>query len=376
MHLMQCVFGGFVAVDSAGRVLDFGAVRFLHPEDHVFAQMLDGWRNQQLSRNLAFGTIESRERLVTRFQESTNEYPWQWTPAHVDEFFGDLRSVKHAAQSTIRTYQAALRAFCAYVASPDYGWDRVCEQYFGTHPAQVCFDWNTAVHAQANESAPKRRPFTRQELQAFFDRADDEVDRIATLGRKGWLPAYRDAVLFKVAYCWGLRRNEVRHLQTVDFSRNPHAREFGKYGVLQVRYGKAMKGSPPKRRSVLTVFDWSAEIIADWLEQGHRHMTDGLDLFPSERGTLVSEAALNRRFNRYCEDLGLSPGLDIHSLRRSYITHLIESGMDPLFVQHQAGHEHASTTALYTSVSSDYRVKTLRRALDSTIRDALAGMGD
>jgi integrase/recombinase XerD len=367
---------GFVAVDSAGRVLDFGAVRFLHPEDHVFTQMITGWRNQQLSRNLAFGTIEGRERLVTRFQESTNEYPWQWTPAHVDEFFGDLRSVKHAAQSTIRSYQAALRAFCAYAASPEYGWDRVCEQNFGTHPAQVCFDWNTAVHAQANESAPKRRPFTRQELQAFFDRADDEVDRIAGLGRKGWLPAYRDAVLFKVAYCWGLRRNEVRHLQTIDFSRNPHAREFGKYGVLQVRYGKAMKGSPPKRRSVLTVFDWSAEIIADWLEQGHLHMTDGLDLFPSERGTLVSETALNRRFNRYCEDLGLSPGLDIHSLRRSYVTHLIESGMDPLFVQHQAGHEHASTTALYTSVSSDYRVKTLRGALDSTVRDALAGMED
>lgn len=30
-----------------------------------------------------------------------------------------------------------------------------------------------------------------------------------------------------------------------------HAREFGKFGVLQVRYGKAMRGSPPKRRNVL-----------------------------------------------------------------------------------------------------------------------------
>ena len=88
------------------------------------------------------------------------------------------------------------------------------------------------------------------------------------------------------------------------------------------------------------MFDWSGEIVADWLERGHPHMTGGLDLVPSERGTLVSETALNRRFNRYCEDLdlGLSPGLDIHSLRRSYITHVIEAGMDPLFVQHQAGH--------------------------------------
>ena len=29
-------------------------------------------------------------------------------------------------------------------------------------------------------------------------------------------------------------------------------------------------------------------------------MTDGLDLFPSERGALVAENTLLRRFRRYC----------------------------------------------------------------------------
>jgi integrase/recombinase XerD len=43
-----------------------------------------------------------------------------------------------------------------------------------------------------------------------------------------------------------------------------------------------------------------------------------------------------------------------------------------MFVQHQMGHEHASTTALYTCVSSDYRIRTLRRALNATVTDALA----
>jgi hypothetical protein len=76
IHAFNAMSGRVVVVvDSAGRVLELGDVRFLHPEDQVFAQMLTGWRNQQLSRNLAFGTIESRERLVTRFQEYTNEYP-------------------------------------------------------------------------------------------------------------------------------------------------------------------------------------------------------------------------------------------------------------------------------------------------------------
>ncbi|CAG7633727.1 site-specific recombinase XerD [Rhodococcus wratislaviensis IFP 2016] len=156
----------------------------------------------------------------------------------------------------------------------------------------------------------------------------------------------------------------------MDFARNPHAGEFG---ILHVRFGKAMRGSPPKRRSVLTVFDWSAEVVAEWLERGHPHLGAGLDLFVSERGTLASETALLRRFRRYCEDLRLAPGLDFHSLRRSYVTHLIEAGMDALFVQQQVGHEHASTTALYTCVSSDYRTRTLRRALDSTLNNALGG---
>jgi len=40
-------------------------------------------------------------------------------------------------------------------------------------------------------------------------------------------------------------------------------------------------------------------------------------------------------------------------------------------IQQQVGHEHASTTSLYTCVSSDFRTRTLRRHLDSTITAAL-----
>lgn len=86
----------------------------------------------------------------------------------------------------------------------------------------------------------------------------------------------------------------------------------------------------------------------------------------------MSESALNARFRRYRDELGLDRGLDLHSFRRSYVTHLIEAGFDPLFVQKQVGHEHASTTAIYEFVSDDYRTTMLRSALDSTVRDALS----
>lgn len=364
-----------MGVDDSGRVIVIESVTPLHPEEQTVEDMLTGWRNQQLCRNLQLGTIEQRQQMVVRFIDHTNEFPWTWTPVMVEEFFGDLRSIRRVAQSTIRSYQTSLKLFCAYVSNPDYGWDRVCEQRFGTHPAQVFFEWNSAAHVQDNESAPTKRAFTKTELQELFDHADTQVETIAGIGRKGRLPAYRDAVMLKIAYSYGLRFNELRHLQTVDFARNPHAREFGRFGVVNVRYGKAKRGSPPKRRSVLTVFDWTPEIVEDWMLHGQPYLDAGLDLFPSERGALVAESTLIRRFRRYCTELSLSPGLDLHSLRRSYATHLIEDGWDPLFVQHQMGHEHASTTSLYTSVSSDFRTTTLRRALDATVAEAL-GLGE
>ncbi|HEY5986487.1 MAG TPA: tyrosine-type recombinase/integrase [Streptosporangiaceae bacterium] len=80
---------------------------------------------------------------------------------------------------------------------------------------------------------------------------------------------------------------------------------------------------------------------------------------------------MNARFGVYRDALGLDAGLDFHSFRRSYVTHLIEDGWDARFVQEQVGHEHASTTSIYTCVSSDFRVRTLRRALDATMEAAI-----
>jgi integrase/recombinase XerD len=364
-----------VAVDEVGRVHLVGAVALLHPEAQVVEEMLQGWRNQQLSRNLQFATIEQRARYVRRFIAHVNEFPWRWTPSHVEEYFGDLRSITQLRHATLRGQQCALRHLTSYIANPDYGWDLVCERLFGTHPAQVFFAWNTAAHVQEFEGQPSRRPYTKGELQRLFDYADEEVARIAASGRKGWQQAYRDATMLKVAYSYGLRFNELRHLQTVDFATNPHARRFGRFGVCKVRFGKSRRGSPHKPRSVLTVFDWTPGVVEDWLANG-RGTPESLDVFPSERGGLVGESTLIRRLRRYCTDLGFPEGLDLHSLRRSYATILLEDGWDPTFVRDQMGHEYASTTGIYQFVSTDFRNATLKAALEPTVAEALTGGSD
>jgi site-specific recombinase XerD len=63
--------------------------------------------------------------------------------------------------------------------------------------------------------------------------------------------------------------------------------------------------------------------------------------------------------NRYTDSLHTASA----DRRHSYISHLIEDGADPLFVQQQAGHSWASTTAVYTTVGQDARNRMLRAAL-------------
>ncbi|MEV8084609.1 tyrosine-type recombinase/integrase [Pseudarthrobacter oxydans] len=175
--------------------------------------------------------------------------------------------------------------------------------------------------------------------------------------------------LLKTAYGWGLRRDELRHLSLVDFSRNVKAPYFGDYGILRVRFGKPQKGSPKKQRSVLTLLDWAAEAVDDWVKRGlPRYGQPVGDLFPTDRGGLVPEKNLRARMRGFLDELGFPPGLDLHSLRRSYVTHMqTEHGYDTKFISMQVGHEHTSTTTIYTLPSPDYAARELERVLNSTL---------
>jgi integrase len=329
----------------------------------VFEAMLDGWRTQRRSRLLNENTIANAERVVRRFRLYSGVWPWQWLPGHLEAWVSELRVQEHLAHSTIRSYQGALRVFCGFLCDPAYGWGSSCMTRFGSVPSQICREENMAVHTTDYEGRPPRRPLSRVELQDLFDAADDEVEAIRAGSKKGWAPAFRDATMLKVTYA----------LEPADFSPNPMAAEFGDYGVCGVRHGKAAKGGPPRRRGVLTVFGWSTEVLSEWIEDVWPTMaTAGVGLWPSERGPLVSGDRIDAAFNRCAQAAGLPDELTLHCLRHSYVTHLIEDGFDPLFVQAQVGHEYASTLAIYTTVASDYMTKTLRATLDRSVAAATA----
>lgn len=332
--------------------------------------MLDGWAGQLASRGLRGDTVAHFRSQVRRFLSYTDTVPWNWGPTDIEDFSSHLLSRPHPrARSTVRGYQGAVRQFCAYISSPDYGWPDVVEDSWATVPAQICFEWNTVLHLAEFEGMAERRGLTYDEIEHFFDHADQRALGIRRKGAKGALAAWRDAEILKLTYAFGLRRNEVARLSLDDFFTNPDVPQFGRYGALHVRHGKASKGTPPKRRTVLTLpqFDWSVESIDRWLSVGRPQVSTAVrsrSLWPTERGLAVSPAYISQRFNQLRDEAGLDRDLTLHSLRHSYVTHLIEFGYAERFVQDQVGHAHASTTAIYANVTDDFRRRTVMRALE------------
>jgi site-specific recombinase XerD len=345
-------------------------VAYLDPCAGVFKAMLEGWRRQQRTRFLKASTIDGRILTVLRFHRFTNQYPWEWEPAEVEAFFDHLRSAgpRPIAFSTARDYQTTLRMFCDFLTDSRYGWVNECVQRFGRAPVQVLHEWNSIVHVTEFDGQPDRRPLSYDEVQALFDAADGRVEYIRKHQRKGILAALRDAAMLKTVYAFGLRRAETCGLDESDFRHNPKARRLGSFGGVFVRWGKSSKGSPPKRRTVLTVpeMDWIVPVLEQYAAEvrpriiGEPHPA----LWVTERGHRMSLRRLNFAFAEVRNLAALPDVLDLHCLRHSYITHLIEFGYPEKFVQDQAGHRHASTTAIYSHVSDEYRTRLINQKFE------------
>ncbi|WP_346346804.1 tyrosine-type recombinase/integrase [Streptomyces sp. SID161] len=169
-------------------------------------------------------------------------------------------------------------------------------------------------------------------------------------GRKGALTALRDAAVLKTIYAYDTRRTESSKVDLVDLRRSPKVPQFRCYGTMMVRFGKASKGAPPERRTVLMVpeMDWAVDVPDEWVTEIRPHFSPGRHpaLWVTERVGRLSSRSINEAFVTARDDAGLDEDLDLHCLWRSYITHLTEFGYPARFVQEQVGHLHASTTAI------------------------------
>ena len=164
--------------------------------------------------------------------------------------------------------------------------------------------------------------------------ARSEVEAILSAPRQP-----RDRVFLMTVYACGLRLAEARHLKTTDIDR---ARM-----QLRVRKGKGGKERvlPLSNRLLKELGDyWRAQRQGKW---GH----DIPWLFLGYRAEPICTTSGQNIFYRAVKKSGVRYKGGIHTLRHSFATHLIESGVELPVVQRLMGHASLMTTALYLHVT-------------------------
>ena len=160
-------------------------------------------------------------------------------------------------------------------------------------------------------------------------------------------------------YTCGLRLQEGVHLQVSDVD---SARM-----VLQVRQGKGRKD-----RTVPLPEQTLAMLRRYWLT--HRHPVwlfptrVGKDQNPAMAAAPLNGRSVQRAFRSALQKSGLQKQASVRSLRHSYATHLLQSGVNLRVIQAYLGHVSLQTTAIYTHLTQEVEtpvVDTINQVMNS-----------
>ena len=84
----------------------------------------------------------------------------------------------------------------------------------------------------------------------------------------------------------------------------------------------------------------------------------------------IHESSLQRAFRAALKEAGVTKPASIHTLRHSYATHLLESGVSLRVIQQLLGHRSPRTTVIYTHLSS-----VIEGQLHDTLNHLVSGLG-
>ena len=147
------------------------------------------------------------------------------------------------------------------------------------------------------------------------------------------IPNLKHRCILTVIYSGGLRVGEVCRLKISDID--------SKSMVIKITQGKGNKD----RYTLL------ANHTLMLLRQYYRSYRPEDWLFPGEPSTKhITERTVERVFEKACEKSGINKDVTVHSLRHSFATHLMESGVNLRYIQNLLGHRSIRTTVIYTHV--------------------------
>lgn len=306
-------FNGIKPSNSAGRgnfpELSNPAVS----PDQAYDDAIQKLENELISRRYSKSTIKSYVRHVENFMEFIDKPSSYATEADVKSYVLSLAVDKDFSTSSMNIAINAIKFFLSEILDKNY---------------------ITSVI---------KRPRKDKKLPVVL--SSEEVKKILDVTKN-----FKHNLLLMIIYSCGLRVGEAVNLkfEDVDFDRH----------MLKIRSGKGRKD----RYTIISNAALASLKVyikpfspSDWIFPG----TPSKNHITTRTAEKVFETAL--------KNAAIKKSAGIHSLRHSFATHLLESGVDIRYIQQLLGHVNLKTTEIYTHVSTKH-IEKIVSPLDSIMR--------
>ena len=253
-----------------------------------------------------------------------------------------LQTERGCSASTCNQRLAVIKSFCRYTAveQPDH------------------LDQITQILAIRQKNTPAR------ELGHL---TGDEVKTLLTEPGTNGTRAVRDTVLLALAYDTAARVQELCDLNVADIRRGTP--------MTVTIHGKGSK------TRYVPVMEPTAGLVTDYLTRHQPHPGLGADTAPLFHGpnhSRLTRSGIAKLLTRHvravrAHDPGWAPGLRVtpHILRRSRAMHLIQAGVNLIYVRDLLGHADIATTEIYARADAETKRKAIENAYQPLTPDTL-----
>jgi integrase/recombinase XerD len=320
---------------------------FYHPNQKLWS-LLNTKENQELVKQLFGNKIVWEEEMAAPKMPEINLSPKGL--AELEKNHQKL-VLKGLSAKTIAVYQSNLRSFFAYFENANYA-ELTKDQIEGylfmlVNKYKISEQQqNSIINAiksyyehtlgKAREYYHITRPKKSQDLPNVLSK--EEVRAIINAPKN----LKHKAILYTI-YSAGLRVGELIRLRVCDV----HSDD----GYLFIKDSKGKKD----RHTMLS------EKLLHILREYYKAYRPSYWLFEGHDGGQYSTRSVHNIFRNAVKDVKANPWSTPHTLRHSFTTHLLESGVNLRYIQAILGHISSKTTEIYTGVINN---RTMKSPLD------------
>lgn len=160
-------------------------------------------------------------------------------------------------------------------------------------------------------------------------------DRSTTLG-------LRDAAIIETLYASGMRVSELTMLNT---------------DAIDVDHGIALVMGKGARERYVPLGEHAVAALQQYMTQSRSQLLKcetEQALFLNYKGTRLTDRSVRRIIDQAMHQMAEQREISPHTFRHSFATHLLEAGADLRTVQELLGHQHISSTQIYTHMTRDH----------------------